>query len=1787
MSSTTTTELEYALAEEDISLDEAEDEEEEFQLATPEPLDIQTVLDPNFDNKQFLIHHGDANTDHAEAVRLSARSPSNPSAAAVIPPSSSSSFHSKSQRSSILQAEAQSRHIKSLELDYYHKLNEKNTILAQLQAEKEKLNEFRAQSLAPELNAAQQNNLKLSLQRQQQLVESTKSYLTEVDLAVDRIHFQLSQLQGLKSQLNQFHAEQRSINHRNNEIKLQQHEKKLKLRSKFLQNIQETQQINAEIAAETAQKLRRINEISYERSLQRLSANLSRSSAVDREFQALINEKTLHKAHNLIQLKAKIELENSKDTAKIQQKKAKKAKKEAERAQERAELEASGHNADAIFLARDEAERQAQLQRQIRANQSVVAEKIRREIEISEKSHRKAEKLAQLELYSKEAEHRTRGYNILDLEIAKNRRSQLRKEGKLAQNQLKNKELAERLRETEEKMAVEQLRDENSGEESPMEKGLANSPRHRPNLSISTQRISQNAVENAEITVKSGENGENLAPVAPEKPPLQHKTNQYIKLAQERALDKALQLKNQGLQRGQSKVVCGKAYTSVSPFISDPPALNFTDFLPRNTYSATLLLTNTSFTFNSLKVLPIPPEFYDFFEISYECPGRMSAGTSFPIKVTFKPQQNHDFSTVLPFLSESGPFSVPISCKTRKVAVEIGQKSVELGKIVLGEKGKSAILVQNKGALGVGWRIIKILEPNGLNSAENIAESKEIRAENAEDTPNQGNSALQRTNFTVDWNKTGEIDQTIVINAENLLEIHRNQDNHGELEANLMSSRANDLFSQLEVPLEGWLDGYSSLEIPITFTPSAVGAFSAQIQLEFGPQESQSAEFRLLQWASPASFPLTLLGQGLSVPVYVENPSVAFQSCIFGKFYRSSLRVSNRSNQAHKVQMKIPRKLRGILSFSPKIAFIQAQSSMEIQLKLQGSPENTEKLVDSQGNFNVQAEIRAVGQVLPIFYTISGRFITNNIELSSNFIDFGAVFLGETALHTIKLENHSPLLQQLYFPSLPAEISLLPGQGFLSIPPRRSAPLNFLYCPRSTADFSAEITGHSKLGQHFSVKVTGRGRSAPLELQFNEISFPATANREKSFLSTEITNNSSEIYCVELILPQNKDPPGTFHTANSFLSAFPRSFQLNPGEIRRVELQFHPNIGVNSPAVVEKGSEILEISESSAALTIIRSPPGHNGATSRSGGGISPVNSSGARKTKKQREVEAKQREEEEKKRLEGVKLAQLEAAKLVEQEKQRQEAENHEIEAREAQNLIFPSNSVAEITELTYSDQVSSENSEDWSRHARYRVPIWFKRASSPSSAARFVTLEVQTTVILPVLAVSPEVLDFGVISTDKSSVKTVELTNLSEKSLEISLGKGQIIGNFTILSPLPLLLPNSSAVLAVEFAPRRERRCAQEISFLCNGIPGGKASLTLLGQCLRSNLTLNGLESAEKGISRLDLGDLLYSVGQASCSKQFSLTNNAKFPFLYDFSKISPLSEKNFTGKSEFYVIPATGAVNSGETQLFSVFFSPDHASASEFRAKFSCGELDLLLSGRCHYSPLYLRENLLENQPNWLVSAQNSQNSAQETVLLEGKLHYQSALAFLDCERTQLANSTAGLLWPALLPANNNSNMGEKSSGSSGSGGGAEANKGGKKRGAEESSLPTLNLTINFDGNQLNPANPAQLMRKLHVGCSLGIEKEFSHCSYEVSIKKLGISPYEALFSAHPTAETVKSGEENAISFFFNTAEYAKLMANDAELGSLHVERVIRGAARILLKNSNVSSQAVEVNLVVATN
>ena len=123
------------------------------------------------------------------------------------------------------------------------------------------------------------------------------------------------------------------------------------------------------------------------------------------------------------------------------------------------------------------------------------------------------------------------------------------------------------------------------------------------------------------------------------------------------------------------------------------------DFTVGAAHTQTILMTNVSFSFNSFKLLPLEDKVKDFFHIVYTPTGRMSAGLSTTITITFTPQLNEDINSFFPILAETGQIDIPLICTCKKAFIEVEEPEIEFGEVIFGESSTQYLKLENKGAL--------------------------------------------------------------------------------------------------------------------------------------------------------------------------------------------------------------------------------------------------------------------------------------------------------------------------------------------------------------------------------------------------------------------------------------------------------------------------------------------------------------------------------------------------------------------------------------------------------------------------------------------------------------------------------------------------------------------------------------------------------------------------------------------------------------------------------------------------------------------------------------------------------------------------------------------------------------------------------------------------------------------------------------------------------------------------------------------------------------------------------
>ncbi|XP_069935504.1 cilia- and flagella-associated protein 74 isoform X8 [Oryctolagus cuniculus] len=172
-------------------------------------------------------------------------------------------------------------------------------------------------------------------------------------------------------------------------------------------------------------------------------------------------------------------------------------------------------------------------------------------------------------------------------------------------------------------------------------------------------------------------------------------------------LARTLQRLREGLVHRQ--VVSGREFTG-RPFNSKPELIHFQDFDVGKVYKKKITLVNATYTINYCRLLGVEEQLRDFVHIDFDPPGPMSAGMSCEVYVTFKPMINKDLEGNVSFLAQTGGFSVPLKCSTKKCSVSLDKELIDFGSYLVGETGTRTLTLTNVGGLGARFQLLPASE---------------------------------------------------------------------------------------------------------------------------------------------------------------------------------------------------------------------------------------------------------------------------------------------------------------------------------------------------------------------------------------------------------------------------------------------------------------------------------------------------------------------------------------------------------------------------------------------------------------------------------------------------------------------------------------------------------------------------------------------------------------------------------------------------------------------------------------------------------------------------------------------------------------------------------------------------------------------------------------------------------------------------------------------------------------------------------------------------------------------
>jgi len=294
---------------------------------------------------------------------------------------------------------------------------------------------------------------------------------------------------------------------------------------------------------------------------------------------------------------------------------------------------------------------------------------------------------------------------------------------------------------------------------------------------------------------------------------------------------------------------------------------------------------------------------------------------------------------------------------------------------------------------------------------------------------------------------------------------------------------------------------------------------------------------------------------GAEVPIYVERNLLDFRCCTFDGLFRDELVVGNRSKLSFKIQMRVPKELRGNLEFIPSEGYVQGRSTLAVSLKLNTDTDLLDRcknyLVDGEENvLSVPMRVHVPDQVLPVDFTVRMQLTTSDLIFSHagepvTTLDFGVCPLSASRSLSVSIFNPSALPQRFGFSPLPQNIDVQPGDALGTVLPGETVEREVIFSPDVAKSYSIPLVCYTTLKRSFKIVCVGQGVLPPLRLSHTTVLMPVTAEGDKSESEITLTNISKAVQTFNFAPPKNTG-----------LHAFPNAGMLQPGQQIRVLVEF-------------------------------------------------------------------------------------------------------------------------------------------------------------------------------------------------------------------------------------------------------------------------------------------------------------------------------------------------------------------------------------------------------------------------------------------------------------------------------------------------------------------------------------------------------------------------------------------------------------------------------------------------------
>nr|XP_012420297.1 PREDICTED: cilia- and flagella-associated protein 74 [Odobenus rosmarus divergens] len=954
--------------------------------------------------------------------------------------------------------------------------------------------------------------------------------------------------------------------------------------------------------------------------------------------------------------------------------------------------------------------------------------------------------------------------------------------------------------------------------------------------------------------------------------------------------------------RATHKQVVSRCKFKGRPFNSKPKLIHFKDFDIGKVYKKKITLINATYTINYCKLVGVEDHLRDFIQIDFDPPGPMSAGMSCEVLVTFKPMINKDLEGNVSFMAQTGGFSVPLKCSTKKCALSLDKELIDFGSYVVGETTSRTITLTNIGGLGTKFKFLPASESYEMDISQSVMKISSVFTDEDKSLYDKIITSISEQQIEGNESSPTDMPSQKESGKRDTKEQEEGRPTEGVTVTTVVTIPPNE--EQTEISLgevtEGEIGPFSSIKVPVIFTPIIPGEVQTKFKVVFKNQQCPTLYFRVV-------------GVAIDVPVWVPKPNVDLKMCMYDRLYQDSVLVHTRSKVALRLKFEVCKELREHMELLPETGYIQAQSSYAVQLKFlprHSLPEDAGKYFDKESRvLEAPMTIRVADQIKPVGFTVHAVVTTSDLELSPSAVDFGYCTIYEAIRTQVSLYNHSLLPQGFGFVGLPKFVDIQPNDGFGTILPLEMLHLDVIFQPTKAKEYNFELICKSEINRCFKLACRAVGVHPPLELSHYQVKFAATSLYDMSVATLYVINShmsmNSLTHSVPRIGSEDASPvgPTSFEflpPPDSPITISPSVGTVWPGKRCLIQVVFRPVLP----------SKLMH-QEASQALT-------------------KPV------EVKLLRKDTATQRKDLRRQsstlRLQNqdrlLRTSTTPITQLCEQDFKFSSSECQAAQATRARSFQ------GKFDKFVVPCVVASGDTKD-------------RKGTEPLSFSPHNTLylELWCPAVAPSIVVTSNkgktISNFGDIAVGHHGIKKVSIQNISAEDLAVEFSMLNPNGPFVLLNPTSKLLAGETHVLTLSFSPHESILAQETLDIITKR---GTLSLTLLGTGVASMITCS-IEG-----NTLDMG---YVIARESVSSSFKLQNCSTLPIKFSLQldslsrsksedqqrlpqflasraqRTEVVGTQNNSGQSVFSVIPVKGIMDPGKAQDFTVTFSPDHES------------------------------------------------------------------------------------------------------------------------------------------------------------------------------------------------------------------------------------------------------------------